>query len=88
MRFLFNFIASIIVAPFKLIKFIVSDVILFGITGGIVSFIKSVIKTIFRLIFRPFTLILLAGGAAAFYFASEEQKKKVKALIGMQDNSC
>ena len=75
MRFLFNLITSIILIPFKFIKFIVADVII----GGIFALIKTVVK----LIFRPFTLILLAGGAAAFYFASEEQKKKVKALLGM-----
>jgi uncharacterized membrane protein len=79
MRFLFNFITSIILAPFKIIKFIVSDVIIFGILGGIASMIRSAVKTVFR----PFTLLLLAGGAAAFYFASEEQKNRVKALMGM-----
>jgi hypothetical protein len=79
MRFLFNLIISIILAPFKIIKFIVSDVIIFGILGGIASMIRSVIKTVFR----PFTLLLLAGCAAAFYFASEEQKNRVKALMGM-----
>ncbi len=83
MRFLFNLITSIILAPFKIIKFIVSDVLIFGIIGGIASMIRSVVKTTIRLIFRPFTLLLLAGGAAAFYLATDEQKKKVKALMGM-----
>ena len=84
MRFLFfNLITSIILAPFKIIKFIVSDVIIFGIVGGITSMIRSIVKTTLRLIFRPFTLFLLAGGAAAFYIATDEQKKKVKALMGM-----
>jgi hypothetical protein len=73
-----NFIKAIILAPFKLIKFISIDIV-FGIISGIFSLIKGVLKTIFR----PFTLLLLACGAAAFYFASEEQKKKVKALLGM-----
>ena len=83
MRFLFNLITSIILAPFKIIKFIVSDVLIFGIIGGIASMIRSIVKTVFRLIFRPFTLLLLAGGAAAFYFAGEDQKKRVKALMGL-----
>ncbi|HVN70667.1 MAG TPA: hypothetical protein VMU10_01485 [Desulfomonilia bacterium] len=84
MRFLFNLIKSLILAPFKLVKFILADVVLYGLIGGVVSLIKSVLRTIFRLIFRPFTMLLVAGCAAAFYFASEEQKKKVKALLGME----
>jgi hypothetical protein len=83
MRFLLNLIISIILSPFKIIKFIVSDVLIFGIVGGTASLIRSIVKKILRLIFRPFTLLLLAGGAAAFYLATDEQKKKVKALIGM-----
>jgi hypothetical protein len=83
MRFLFNLMISIILAPFKIIKFIVSDLIIFGIVGGIVSMIRSLVKAILRLIFRPFTFLLFAGVAAAFYFATDEQKKKVKALMGM-----
>jgi len=79
MHFLLNLITSIILAPFRMIKFIVYDVIIFGIVGGIASMIKSAL----RLIFRPFTLLLLAGGAAAFYIATDEQKKRVKALMGM-----
>jgi hypothetical protein len=83
MHSLFNLITSIILAPFKIIKFIVSDVIIFGIIGGIVSMIRAVVKTTLRLILKPFTLLLLAGGAVAFYIATDEQKKKVKALMGM-----
>lgn len=83
MRFLFDLITSIILAPFKLIKFIVVDVLVFGIIGGIVSLGASLVKGVFKLIFRPFILLLIGAGAAAFYFATEEQKKKVKALIGM-----
>jgi hypothetical protein len=83
MRFLFNLILSIILSPFKIIKFIVFDVLVFGIVGGTASLIRSIIRKIFRLIFRPFGLLLLAGGAAAFYIATDEQKKKVKALLGM-----
>jgi hypothetical protein len=79
MRFLFNLITSIIIAPFKFVKFIVVDVIAVGIIGGIFSMVRSIVRTVFR----PFSLLLLAGIAAAFYFASEEQKKKVRALIGM-----
>jgi hypothetical protein len=83
MRFLLNLLASLIIAPFKLIKFIVSDVIIFGIIGGTASIIRSIVKTTIRLIFRPFSLLLLASGAAAYYVATDEQKKKVKALMGM-----
>jgi hypothetical protein len=83
MRFLFNLIKSLILAPFKIIKFIVSDVIIFGIIGGIASMIRSVVKTTIRLIFRPFSLLLLASGAVAFYITTDEQKKKIKALMGM-----
>ncbi len=83
MHSLFNLVIWVILAPFRIIKFIVSDVIVFGIIGGIFSLIKAVVKTVFKIIFNPFTLLLLAGGAVAFSFAKEEQKKKVKALMGM-----
>lgn len=83
MRSLFGFLSSIILAPFRLVKFIVVDVLTKGIIGGFISMVTSVVKGVFRLIFRPFTLLLLGAGAAAFYFATEEQKKKVKALMGM-----
>lgn len=83
MKFILDLLTSIVLAPFKLIRFIVLDVLVYGIIGGIVSFIAAIVKGIFRLIFRPFTLLLIGAGAAAFYFATEEQKKKVKALMGM-----
>ena len=83
MSSLLDLITSIILAPFKLIRFVVLDVLVFGIIGGTLSLIASLVKGIFRLIFRPFTLLLIGAGAAAFYFATEEQKKKVKALMGM-----
>jgi hypothetical protein len=83
MHSLFNLVIWVILAPFRIIKFIVSDVIVFGIVGGIFSLIKAVVKTVFRIIFNPFTLLLLVGGAVAFSFAKEEQKKRVKALMGM-----
>ncbi|HNQ84858.1 MAG TPA: hypothetical protein PLP82_01020 [Deltaproteobacteria bacterium] len=83
MKSILDLLASIILAPFKLIRFIVLDVLVYGIIGGIVSFVAALVKGTFRLIFRPFTLLLIGAGAAAFYFATEEQKKKVKALMGM-----
>jgi len=83
MSFLLDLITSIILAPFRLIRFIVLDVLIYGIIGGIVSLVATLVKGIVRFIFRPFTLLLIGAGAAAFYFATEEQKKKVKALIGM-----
>ena len=83
MHSLFNLVIWVVLAPFRIIKFIVSDVIIFGIIGGIFSLIKAVVKTVFKIIFNPFTLLLLAGGAVAFCFAKEEQKKKVKALMGI-----
>jgi len=79
MRTLFNLVSSILLAPFKLVKFVVVDVLIVGVIGGIFSTIKSIGK----LVFKPFSLILIAGAAAAFYFASDEQKKKIKALIGI-----
>jgi len=78
MGFIVSLLKGIILAPFKIIRFITVNII-FGIIGGIFSLLKGVVK----LVFRPFFLILLAAGGAAFYFASEEQKKKVKALLGM-----
>jgi hypothetical protein len=83
MRALFDLITSVILAPFKLVKFIVVDVLVVGIIGGIVSMVAAVFKGILRVVFRPITLLLVAAGAAAFYFSTEEQKKKVKALMGM-----
>jgi hypothetical protein len=79
MRFLFDLITSIVLAPFRLIRFIVADVLIFGVIGGMISLVKGM----FRIIFRPFTLLLIAAGAVVFFYATEEQKKKAKALMGM-----
>jgi energy-coupling factor transporter transmembrane protein EcfT len=78
MGFLINLIKAIILAPFKIIKFVSIDIV-FGIIAGVFSLVKGTVK----MIFKPFTLLLLACGAAVFYFASEEQKKKVKELMGL-----
>ncbi|MCU0576314.1 MAG: hypothetical protein MUD15_05760 [Desulfobacterota bacterium] len=79
MRFLFDLITSIVLAPFRLIRFIVADVLIFGVIGGMISLVKGML----RIIFRPFTLLLIAAGAVVFFYATEEQKKKAKALMGM-----
>lgn len=79
MRFLFDLITSIVLAPFRLIRFIVADVLIFGVIGGMISLVKGIL----RIIFRPFTLLLIAAGAVVFFYATEEQKKKAKALMGM-----
>jgi hypothetical protein len=79
MRFLFDLITSIVLAPFRLIRFIVADVLIFGVIGGMISLVKGML----RIIFRPFILLLIAAGAVVFFYATEEQKKKAKALMGM-----
>jgi hypothetical protein len=79
MRFLVNMVASVILAPFKLISFLVVDVLIKGVLGALLSIIKTVLKVLVN----PVTLILAATGVAAYLYASEEQKKKVKALMGM-----
>jgi hypothetical protein len=79
MNVLFHMIKAIILAPFRIIKFIVSDVIVFGIIGGIFSLVRGLVK----MIFKPLSLLLLIGGAVAFTCASEDQKKKIRALVGM-----
>ncbi|HWR67824.1 MAG TPA: hypothetical protein VN416_02275 [Desulfomonilia bacterium] len=79
MRFLFDLITSIVLAPFRLIRFIVADVLIFGVIGGMISLVKGML----RIIFRPFPLLLIAAGAVVFFYATEEQKKKAKALMGM-----
>ncbi|HNY65656.1 MAG TPA: hypothetical protein PKM41_09455 [Deltaproteobacteria bacterium] len=79
MGFLFRLIAWLIVAPFKLVKFIVADVLIFGIIGGTLTVVKAVL----RFFFKPLILAAVAGGAAAFIFSDEERRNKVRALIGM-----
>ena len=79
MSFICGLIKWAILAPFKIIKFVVSDIVIFGIIGGILSIIKSVIK----ILFKPISLAVILGGALAFVAADEEKRNKVKALIGM-----
>lgn len=79
MGFLFSLIKWSILAPFKLLKFVIADVLVFGIIGGTISVVKAVV----RLFFKPILLVVMAGGAAAFIFSDEERRNKVKALIGM-----
>jgi hypothetical protein len=83
MRSLFNLVIWVILAPFKIIKFIVSDVIIIGIIGRIISMVKTVLRVVFKIIFSPLTMIILLGGAVAYVYLTEEQKKKVNALMGM-----
>jgi hypothetical protein len=83
MRSLFNLVIWVILAPFKIIKFIVSDVIIIGIIGRIISMVKTVLRAVFKIIFSPLTMIILLGGAVAYVYLTEEQKKKVNALMGM-----
>ncbi len=79
MSFIFSIIKGAILAPFKIIKFVVADIVVFGIIGGILSVIKSVI----RLLFKPLSLAVMLGGALALVASDEEKRNKVKALIGM-----
>jgi hypothetical protein len=79
MGFLFSLIKWLILAPFKLLKFIVGDVLIFGIIGGTISVVKAVL----RILFKPLVLITAVCGAAVFLFINEEKRNKVKALIGM-----
>ena len=79
MSFIFGLIKWAILAPFKIIKFVVADIVVFGIIGGTLSIIKSVIK----ILFKPISLAVILGGALAFVAADEEKRNKVKALIGM-----
>ncbi len=79
MSFIFGLIKWAILAPFKIIKFVVADVVIFGIIGGTLSLIKSVIK----ILFKPISLAVILGGALAVVAADEEKRNKVKALIGM-----
>jgi hypothetical protein len=83
MHALINLVMWVILAPMKLVKFIVSDVIIFGIIGRIISLVKTVVRAVFKIIFTPLTLIILLGGAVAYVYLTEEQKKKVNALMGM-----
>ncbi|MBN2297236.1 MAG: hypothetical protein JXM72_01510 [Deltaproteobacteria bacterium] len=79
MGFIFGLIKWAILAPFKIIKFIVADIVIFGIIGGTLSVIKSLVK----LMFKPISLAVLLGGALVFVASDEERRNKVKALLGM-----
>jgi hypothetical protein len=79
MGFFFSLIKWSILAPLKLVKFIVADVLVFGIIGGTLAVFKAVL----RFFFKPLLLAAMAGGAAAFIFSDEERRNKVKALIGV-----
>ena len=52
MHSLFNLVIWVILAPFRIIKFIVSDVLIFGIIGGIFSLVKAVVKTVFKIVWN------------------------------------
>ncbi|HOO46077.1 MAG TPA: hypothetical protein PLM29_07610 [Deltaproteobacteria bacterium] len=79
MGFIFGLIKWAVLAPFKIIKFIVADVVVFGIIGGTLSAVKSLVK----LMFKPISLAVLVGGALVFVASDEERRNKVKALLGM-----
>lgn len=79
MGFLFSLIKWSFLAPFKLIKFIVSDILIIGIIGGSLSLVKGII----RFFFKPLSIAAVAGSLLVFVFSDEERKNKVKALIGM-----
>lgn len=79
MGFVLRFIKGSILFPFKLVKFILADVVVFGIIGGMLSLVRMSL----RLLFKPLSLAALAGGALIFVFSDEERKNKVKALIGV-----
>ncbi len=79
MGFLFRFITGAVLFPFKLVKFILADIIIFGIIGGAMSLVRSVL----RFFFKPLSLAAVMGGVLVFLFSDDERRNKVKALIGM-----
>lgn len=79
MGFILGLIKWSFLAPFKIIKFIVADVVVIGIIGGTFSLIKSIVK----ILFKPLTIAAVAGGAIVFLLSDEERRNKVKALVGM-----
>ncbi|HHO75141.1 MAG TPA: hypothetical protein ENN05_01785 [Deltaproteobacteria bacterium] len=79
MGFIFDLVKSAILAPFKIIKFVLSDILIFGIIGGAISGIRSLI----RILFKPISLAVILGGALVFVALDEERRNKVKALLGM-----
>ncbi|MFY9399176.1 MAG: hypothetical protein WAR22_12520 [Desulfomonilia bacterium] len=79
MGFVLRFIKGAVLFPFKLVKFILVDVLVFGIIGGMLSLTGMFL----RLLFKPLSLAALAGAALIYVFSDEERKNKVKALIGV-----
>lgn len=79
MGFIFRLIKWSFLAPIKLVKFIVADVIIIGIIGGTFSLIKSMIKVFFK----PLSIAAVAGGLIVLLFSDEEKRNKVKSFIGM-----
>lgn len=79
MGFIFSLIKWAILAPFKIIKFILADIVIFGIIGGVLSIFKSILK----ILFKPLSLAVILGGALAIVASDEEKRNKFKALIGM-----
>jgi len=79
MGFILGLIKWSFLAPFKIIKFIVADIVVIGILGGTFSVIKSIIK----IIFKPLSIAAVAGGMIVFLFSDEERRNKAKSLIGM-----
>ncbi len=78
MGFISGLVKWSILAPLKLLKFVLADV-LFGVIGGMLSAVKALL----RFFFKPLVLVAVAGGAIAFLIADKEKRKKVLALIGM-----
>lgn len=78
MGFIFNLIKWSILTPFKLVKFILVDILVVGVIGGMFSIVSSIL----RFFFRPLSMAVLAGGALVFFLSDEERRNKVKALIG------
>jgi hypothetical protein len=79
MGFILGLIKWTFLAPFKVIKFIVADIIVIGIIGGTFSLIKTIIK----ILFKPLSIAAVAGGVIVFLFSDEEKRNKIKAFVGM-----
>jgi len=79
MNLIINLIKWCLMAPFKILRFIVGDLLIFGIIGGVLSLVKSILK----LVFKPLTLCAILGGTLLFVVSDEERKNKVKAMIGL-----
>lgn len=74
-----NLIKWPILAPFKLIKFVLADILVIGVIGGMFSLAASIL----RLFFKPLSMAALAGGALVFLLSDEKRRNKVKAFVGM-----